>query len=140
MKALLTSRVFWATLLTLAVLIIAQFTPGFTLDTDATAALLVVVVSYMVGVTIDPGPGGWAGVIKSRKFWSALVAVVMVFLDGFGIVLPLGLTTDILVEVVLLISGLIVSIALAPKPAPTQAPRVVNNYASIVGKNPRERS
>ncbi len=118
MNALLTSREFWVTLFTLAVLIIGQFMPGFKMDIESAAALVVIVVMYLVGIAVDPGPGGWKGVIQSRKFWTAFVGAVLVFLDAFGVILPEGLSLETLVTIVALTGGLIANFAIKGPPLP----------------------
>lgn len=116
-KGILTSRKFWATVLTLAVLIIGSVSSGFHLDEETGAAFLVIMVSYVIGVSVDPGPGGWQGVLKSRKFWTATVGFVLVLLDGFGIKLPFGLSGDQMIEICLALGGWIVGVALESKQA-----------------------
>ena len=61
MKNLFTSRKFWALVIGLVVLVVAQFVPGFKLDENAAVGLAVIVAAYIVGVAVDPGPGGWRG-------------------------------------------------------------------------------
>lgn len=119
MKDLFISRKFWVAILMLAVTIVSAFVPSFDLDADTAAGLAIVVVSYIVGVSIDPGPNGgtWRGVIQSRKFWAALVGFVIMILDGFGIGLPLGLTSEQLVLIAVTIGGYIAAVA-AEQPPP----------------------
>lgn len=111
MNNLLTSRKFWITLIALVVIVLGQFFPGFDLDQEQAAGLAVIVVSYLLGVTYDPGPGGWKGVILSRKFWAAAIGLLLITLDAFHIVLPFQLTTDQLVSMVLVICGYIAGVA-----------------------------
>lgn len=112
MKDMLTSRKFWVAVLAVAVIVIAAFVPGFDLEVDTAAGMAVIVVAYLVGVAVDPGPGGWRGIIASRKFWAALVGFVIIFLDAFHIILPFGLTPEILVTVCVVIGGYIAGVAL----------------------------
>lgn len=112
LKGLLTSRKFWTAVLMIAVVAITQFIPDFKVDVDQTAALVVVGVSYIVGVAVDPGPGGWRGVIKSRKFWAAAFGVLVIFLDAFQLVLPAGLTTETLISLAVLVGGYISGVAI----------------------------
>lgn len=111
MKDLLLSRKFWAALLVLAVIVVSAFSPGFDMDTDAAAGLVVIAVSYIVGVAVDPGPGGWKGVLESRKFWAAVLGFLVMILDGFGIGLPFELSIEQLVSFVLVITGFITAVA-----------------------------
>ncbi len=109
MQTLLVSRKFWAAVLTLVVIVVAAFAPGFDLDSEAAAGLAVIAVSYIIGVAVDPGPGGWRGVIQSRKFYAAVLGFVVMFLQGFGLGLPFGLpfglTEAQLVEIAVIIGA-----------------------------------
>lgn len=116
MKDLLISRKFWAAVLMVIVVILSAAIPSFEMDTEHAAGLAVVIVSYLVGVAVDPGPGDWRGVIKSRKFWAAAVGFVILFLDGFGIGLPLGLSAEQLVLIAVTIGGYIAGVALEGPP------------------------
>lgn len=115
MKDLLQSRKFWFTLLTLLVLLVGTFLPGFNLDGEKAADFAIVIVAYVVGVAVDPGPGGWAGVFKSRKFWAAVVGVVFIFLDAFHVALPLGLTSEQVTSAIVVVAGYIVAVAVEGK-------------------------
>jgi hypothetical protein len=99
-------------------MIVAQVLPNFQLDTEAGAALAVVVCSYIVGVAVDPGPGGWRGVLMSRKFWVAMVGFVFLFLSGFNIIPPTWVTQDMLVEIALMVGSLIAGFAIESKTKP----------------------
>ena len=118
MKNLLTSREFWVSILGLILVIGGQFLPGFKMDVGAAASLLIVVMSYLYGITVDPGPGGWKGVIQSRKFYAALVGFVLVVLDGFQIILPAGLTSEMLITLSVLVGSFIVTVSKQPFPEP----------------------
>lgn len=118
MKDLLLSRQFWAALMMLVVIIIAAFVPGFKLDWDLAAGFLIIIVMYIVGVSVDPGPAGWRGWIQSRKFWAAVIGLLILFLDGFGVVLPFALTPEQLITFAVTIGGLIAGWAFQPLPAP----------------------
>jgi uncharacterized membrane protein len=109
MKDLLTSRRFWAAITGLAVLVVGQFRPGFDLDQERASALLVVILSYLLGLAVDPGSGGWQGVLRSRKFWAAVIGLVFVVASAFGI--HFIFTEDQLVELAVLIAGYILSVA-----------------------------
>jgi uncharacterized membrane protein YdjX (TVP38/TMEM64 family) len=112
MQVLVTSRKFWGALIALVVIVIAAFMPGFDLDQEQVVSLAVIVVSYLVGTAIDPGPGGWKGVILSRKFWAAVIGLVVIFLDAFHVIIPFQLSTEQLVSFVLVISGYIAGVAI----------------------------
>ncbi len=111
MKDLLTSRKFWAAIITIIVLIVSSIIPGFDLEADTAAGFVIIMVSYMIGVAVDPGPGGWRGVIQSRKFWGACVGLLILSLDAFHIILPLGLTPEILISIAVAIGGYIAGVA-----------------------------
>ena len=122
MNTLITSRKFWFAALALLVVVIQAFAPAFEMDQENAAAMLVVVVSYLVGVSIDPGPGGWRGVLRSRKFWSAAVGLLIIFMDGFNLALPFDLTADQLIALAVTLGGYIASVALEkPKSLPRPA-------------------
>jgi uncharacterized membrane protein len=118
MKNLLTSREFWVSILGLAVILLGQFLPGFKIDIAGAASLVLVIVSYLYGLTQDPGPGGWRGWLASRKFWAAVVGFALIIVDGLKIVLPEGITPDMLIALSAIIGGFIVSVAKQPGPLP----------------------
>lgn len=115
MQTLLISRKFWAAVLSLVVILVAAFAPGFELDSEAGAGLVVIAVSYIIGVAVDPGPGGWRGVIQSRKFYAAAIGFVVMFLQGFGLGLPFGLSEAQLVEIAVIIGAYIGGVSLEGK-------------------------
>ena len=112
MKDLLISRRFWAALLALVVVLVGVFVPSFDLETEEVVGLLVVIGSYIIGVTVDPGPGGWRGVLMSRKFWAALVGLVVIILRGFQIGLPFELTAEQVTTVMLIIGTYIAGVTI----------------------------
>lgn len=116
MTYILTSRRFWAAILMVGVVVASVAVPDYTLDVEHAAGLAVIVVSYLVGLAVDPGPGGWRGIVQSRKFWAALMGFVVLILDSLGIGLPLGLTTEQLVLIAVTIGGYIAAVALEGQP------------------------
>lgn len=112
LSGILTSRKFWGAVIALVVVIVAGFVPEFELDGEHAAGLAVVVVSYLIGVAVDPGPGGWRGVIQSRKFWSAAIGFVFIWLDAFHLVLPYEMDAEMLITIALIIGGYIGGVAL----------------------------
>ncbi|HQN44924.1 MAG TPA: hypothetical protein PLA25_12375 [Anaerolineaceae bacterium] len=123
MKGLLTSRAFWAALIGLVLVCVTAFVPSFDLDTETAVGFGVIIASYILGVTIDPGPGGWRGVLLSRKFWSAFVGMVFLVLDGFGILFPFEMTADQVVLVILSVTALIAGPAVEPLLLARAAPK-----------------
>ena len=118
MVNMLMSREFWVSILGLAVILAGQFIPGFKIDIAGAASLVLVIASYLYGINQDPGPGGWRGWLKSRKFWAAAVGFVLIVLDGAKVILPEGITPDMLVALSAIIGGFIVSAAKQPGPMP----------------------
>ena len=113
---LLTSRRFWTLALALLVFVVQSFVPSFHLDSEQAAALVILVVSYLLGVAVDPGAAGWRGVLRSRKFWAALIGLMVIVLEGFGVAQPFALTSEQLVMMAAALGGYIASIALeAPR-------------------------
>ena len=111
----LTSRKFWAALVALVVVVLAglQVSPeklGF--DQDALSGLLVIVGSYIVGVSLDPGTG-WRSMFSSRKFWAALVGAVTMFVSWEG---WLPIPSDTVVQIAVIIGSYIFGVAIE-KPA-----------------------
>lgn len=114
MKSLLTSRKFWAAVITLVVVIVSSVSAehaDLEMDADSAAGLVVIAVSYIIGVAVDPGPGGWRGIVQSRKFWAAVVGFLIMTLDAFHLVLPFALSTEQLVTIALTIGGYIAGVA-----------------------------
>ncbi|MBI4928314.1 MAG: hypothetical protein HY835_11150 [Anaerolineae bacterium] len=113
MQNLLISRKFWSLILALTVMVVAAFYPAFQMDAEAGAGMLVIVVSYIIGVGLDPGEnaGTWQGVIKSRKFWAAAIGFTVMVLAGLDIKLPQPFSPDMLIEVAVLIGSYVVGIA-----------------------------
>ncbi len=116
MKSVLLSRKFWVALLVLAAVILSVFIPNFELRTEDAAGFAIIAVSYLVGVAVDPGPGGWKGVLQSRKFWAAVVGFLVVWMDAFHIVLPFDLQPDQLISIAIVLGGYIAGVALEKPP------------------------
>jgi len=116
MKDLFTSRKFWATLITLLVILVATISPGFDLDPDQAAGFTIIIASYVIGVAVDPGPGGWRGVVRSRKFWAAAIGLAILLLDAFHIGIPFGLTPEILISISVTIGAYIAGVAIEGPP------------------------
>jgi hypothetical protein len=112
MSGILTSRKFWALVIGLLLLVAVQFIPSFAVDEELAISFLVIIASYILGVAVDPGPGGWRGVLQSRKFWAALVGFAVLVLNGFGVNLPEGLPAETLIWFAVLIGTFISGVAL----------------------------
>ena len=111
MKELLTSRKFWALVIALAVLLVGLLYPGFQLDEEQTIGLVIVAAAYILGVAVDPGQSGWRGVLKSRKFWAAVVGLVIIWTNAFGLKLPEQVTPDLLIWVCVTIGTYITGVS-----------------------------
>lgn len=118
MKALLTSRQFWFTMLMFLAVIVASFMPGFEINGEEAASYAVIVASYILGVSIDPGPGGWRGWLQSRKFWAAVIGFLVTTLSAFNVQLPFGITPDQLIALAVTLGAYIAGSAIqGPPPA-----------------------
>lgn len=113
-----TSRRFWVSVFVLLAMLIMPYVPGFKLDAVNAAGFLVIVIAYLIGITKDPGPGGWAGVLQSRKFWAALIGFIFLILNGFGVLLPSGLGQDQILVIVVTLAGYISAVAFGVEPPP----------------------
>lgn len=116
MKHLIISRSFWAALLTLFTVIAGAFIPDFNLNIEDAAGLAIIATAYLVGIAVDPGPGGWRSIVLSRKFWAAVIGFAIVILNAFKIALPFDLTTEQLVSIAVVIAGYIASAAVEGPP------------------------
>jgi hypothetical protein len=105
-------------LFTLLLILILPYMPGFHLEVATAAGFVVIIIAYLVGITKDPGPGGWAGVLQSRKFWAAFTGFVFLILDGFGVLLPKGLGQDQILVIVVTLAGYISAVAFKTDPPP----------------------
>lgn len=112
MSNLLVSRKFWIALIAVVVVVVQAFFPTFDLDQETAAGLAIIVVSYLIGAVVDPGPGGWRGWIASRKFWAAVIGIGVMLLDAFNLALPFDLSPDQLVAMAVMIGGYISATAL----------------------------
>jgi len=114
MGELFQSRKFWALIIALMVVIVAQFAPGVSGNLDAhadeLAGGLVVLSAYIVAVALDPG-SGWRGLLQSRKFYAALIGVVLTVLSVFDIALPAGITGNQVEYILYTLSAYIVAVA-----------------------------
>ncbi|NPU89964.1 MAG: hypothetical protein HPY87_08830, partial [Fervidobacterium sp.] len=114
MDTLLTSRKFWISVLSLLVVILQVFVPSFNIDQDAATGFLIIIGTYIVSVSIDPG-NGWKEIAKSRKFWAAVAGLILVFLYGFGLVLPYDMTPEQFEQICFVIGSYIIGVSLEGK-------------------------
>jgi uncharacterized membrane protein len=113
MLALLDSRKFWAALVGVVAVIAEAY--GKTFSQDELVGLILIVVSYMVAIAINPTVDGSkiAETLKSRRFWAALVGIVVLAANVFGLKLPL--VPENMIEIALVLSGYIVSVGFEGK-------------------------
>ncbi len=133
MKDLFISRKFWVTLFLLVTIVIAAFIPDFEFNTEQAAGFAIIAVSYLIGVSIDPGPGGWKGVVQSRKFWAAVVGFTVLVFQAFKIVLPFDLTPEQLIAFCVVMGGYISGVALE-KPIVIPVIKTVQRAVNKPGK------
>jgi len=110
-KELLVSRKFWTAILMLVIVLVGVVVPDFDLDVDQAVGYLLIAIPLMIGTAIDPGIG-WRGVLQSRKFWAAAVGFIVLTLDAFKLIIPFGISPEILITIALTIGGYISSVAL----------------------------
>lgn len=117
LKPMLLSRKFWFSLSGFVFIFLDAFHVwAIKLDLAQMASLVIVIVSYVLMVAVDPG-NGWRGLLVSRKFITAVVGLVIIFLDAFNVVLPAGFTSDQLISLSVLIGGSIAGFGLQGPPA-----------------------
>jgi uncharacterized membrane protein YdjX (TVP38/TMEM64 family) len=85
LKAMLASRMFWAALVGLLMVVARAALPAFPLENEALTQVLYVIGAYIFGEAVEGGGAvaGWRDVLTSRKFWASLVAAGMVVLHSF---------------------------------------------------------
>lgn len=116
MKGILASRKFWALVIGSIVLFSGLLLPNFHLNEEAAVGLIVVIAAYILGVGVDPGPGGWKGVIASRKFWGAVIGLLVVVMDGFGLKFPAEFPPETVVFICVTIGAYIGGVAIEGVP------------------------
>jgi len=124
MQTVWQSRKFWAAIFMLAAVLVSVFLPAagekFEARVEDLAAGALVIVSFMVGVAVDPG-GGWNGLLRSRKFWGAIIGFVVIALDVFGKSLPFDMNPEQVITACVTISGYILAVAFERKTLDTSA-------------------
>ncbi|NMC84304.1 MAG: hypothetical protein GYA58_03360 [Anaerolineaceae bacterium] len=124
LAGMLTSRKFWASALGFVILLLDAFhvLPN-PLNVASLSGFVVVIVAYVVALSYDPG-NGWRGLLVSRKFYVAVVGVLITILDAFGLSLPDGITSESVISFAVLIGGTIAAIGLDKKPVPLPDPEL----------------
>lgn len=118
LTSIFTNKKTVVTLLGMLMMIIASFVPGFKLNVTELASLIIVISAYILALAKDPGQDNWKSLLLSRKFWTALVGVILIMIQSFGKVLPAGMDADMLVGFSTLIGSLVYSFAVEKKPEP----------------------
>jgi hypothetical protein len=112
MKGLFKSRVFWVALVTILVMCLGVFIPGYSLDIEHVAGLGLIAATCMISYAINP-TGGILSLLISRKFLAAVLGFAVVIADSFHL-FPNPLDLAALVTWVLLIMTYIVMLAKDP--------------------------
>ena len=110
MLDLLNSRKFWAAIVGLLAVCAEAFGKGF--NQEELIGLLLIVVSYCVAVAINPGTNGSKLIetLKSRRFWAALIGIVVIITQVFDVKLPLS--PENMIELAVVFSGYVIGVGL----------------------------
>ena len=105
---LLTSRRFWATAVGLLGLLGSQVW-HVELDQGGLVGYVLVISSLVVGLGIHAGDSSakWAALLVDKRFWTAAVGLVVVFLNAFHTTLPYGLTQEQILGICVALGGYI---------------------------------
>lgn len=110
-KEFFVSKRLWAGVLGLVVLFAGSLFSGFPDVTEHAVELIVPIVAYIAGASIDPGAEYttiWAkllSLVKSRKFWAMVAPVVVSFVRAASPDFPIS--DDQMTAFIVLISGYI---------------------------------
>lgn len=117
---LLKSRKFWAAAIALFFMIALAVDPSFPLEEEQVVAMAAVAASYIVGTAIE---GGWKefgdvkskfiGLLKSRKFWAAVVGFGLTLTNTFFPDFPLE--AEHLLPLIVTVMGYILGTAIEDK-------------------------
>ncbi len=110
MLPILTSPELWISVVSILALVIARFVPGFTLEVPTLVGYILVVVALLFKVFSDPdlSPiGRWVRLLKTPEFVVAILSIVVLFMQGFGIILDLGITIEQVAGAIVVLVGYI---------------------------------
>lgn len=109
MLALLQSRKFWAALIGFIALLVNELT-GKVVPTEEMVGLVLIIIGYLVSISLDPtyDAGKLKDTLTDRKFWAAVIGVVVMLLATFNKSLPIS--PDNAIEIAVVIGGYIVSV------------------------------
>jgi len=113
MIKVLQDRSFWLALLTIIALVIGVVQPGFSMDVEAAVGMAVIMGMYLISYGLNPSGTGLIEMLKSRKFWAAVIGLAVLYLDAFH-VFPKSLNTEAVIGFVTLISWYMICLALDP--------------------------
>jgi len=123
LKSLFTSKIFWAAVVGLVLIVVGALWPGVADDADPAAITEAVIlfVAYIVGSAIDPSIIPDLRPIKdkikqllgSRKFWAALVGTAVVIVKQIKPDFPLD--EEQITQIVWLLASYIVGVGIADK-------------------------
>ena len=109
---LLQSRKFWFAFIGFVALVVNELTSKV-IPTEEMTGLVLIIIGYLVSIALDPSyeASKLADTLKDRKFWAAVVGIVVILATTFGKTLPLS--SENIVELAALIGTYIVSIGWA---------------------------
>ncbi len=110
MYPILTSPELWISVVSILALVIARYVPGFTLEVPTLVGYILVVVALLFKVFSDPdlSPiGRWVRLLKTPEFVVAILSIVVLFMQGFGIILDLGITIEQVAGAIVVLVGYI---------------------------------
>jgi len=110
LKAMLASRIFWAALVGLLMVVVRSFVPHFPLDGEALTQILYLIGAYIFGEAVEGGsaqPVRALEILKSRKFWASLVGAGFVALQAYhpGLALDETMVEQFVWVIVVFVTG-----------------------------------